>query len=72
MKREDLEAFGPDLYPDVAEMHAERRELFRLAGVAALARSRNGRDLEPDARAWAFRMAAIAPLGKPLSTGEPQ
>lgn len=50
---------------------AERRELFRLAGVNALARSRNGRDLTPDARADALRWAATAPLGHPLSSGEP-
>jgi hypothetical protein len=50
---------------------AERRELFRLAGVNALARSRNGRDLSPEARADAQRWAATAPLGRPLSSGEP-
>ena len=71
MKREELEAFGPDLYPDVATMHEERRELFRLAGVNALARSRGGRDLDPDARAWAEKMAALRPLGRPLTPGEP-
>ena len=49
----------------------EQRELFRLAGVNALARSRNGRDLDPDARAWAERMAALPPLARPLTTGEP-
>lgn len=71
MKREELEAFGTDLYPDVAAMHEERRELFRLAGVNALARSRGGRDLDPDARAWAEKMAALQLLQRPLTTGEP-
>lgn len=49
----------------------ERRELFRLAGVNALARSRGGRDLSPEARVDALRWAAAPPLGRPLTTGEP-
>ncbi len=49
----------------------ERRELFRLAGVNALARSRGGRDLSPEARADALRWAAYPPLNRPLTTGEP-
>ena len=56
---------------NATDPQAERRELFRLAGVNALARSRNGRDLSPEARADAQRWAATAPLGRPLSSGEP-
>ena len=50
---------------------AERRELFRIGGQAALDRSRGGRDLSPEARADAKRWAAIPPLQGGLSTGEP-
>lgn len=50
---------------------AERRELMRIAAQSALNRSRNGRDLDPDARRWAQHWAAIKPLGRPLSSGEP-
>ena len=50
----------------------EQRELFRLAGVNALARSRNGRDLSPDALADARKWAAYPPLQGPMSAGEPQ
>lgn len=46
-------------------------ELMRLAAVSALQRSRNGRDLEPDARRWAEHWAAVKPLNRPLGTGEP-
>lgn len=67
----NLSTYEDPVYPDVEAMLAERRELFRLAGCNALARSRNGRDLDPEARAWAHRMAAVAPLGVPLGTGEP-
>mgnify|MGYP000697541170 CR=1 FL=1 len=65
----NLGTFEDPVYPDVEKMLAERRELFRLAGCNALARSRNGRDLDPEARAWAHRMAAVVPLGRPLSEG---
>ena len=50
----------------------EQRELFRLAGVNALARSRNGRDLNPEALADVRRWAAYPPLQGPMGTGEPQ
>jgi hypothetical protein len=63
--------FGADSHPEATRVLEERRELFRLAGVNALARSRNGRDLTPEARADALRWAAYVPLGRPLSTGEP-
>lgn len=58
-------------YPDVADRLAERAELMRVAAVSALQRSRNGRDLDEDARQWALHWAARPPLGRPLSTGEP-
>lgn len=53
-------------------MTAEQRELMRIAAQSALARSRNGRDLDPDARRWAQHWASIHPLGRPLGTGEPK
>ena len=68
MNHTDLSALGPDLYPEVAAMHEERRELLRLAGVNAMAISRGGKDLDPDARRWARQMAAMRPLGRPLGT----
>lgn len=52
-------------------MTDEQRELMRIAAQSAMARSRNGRDLEPDARRWAQHWSAIKPLGRPLGTGEP-
>jgi hypothetical protein len=58
-------------YPDVEKRLAERAELFRIAAVSALQRSRNGRDLDEHARAWAFWWAARPPLGVPLSEGVP-
>ena len=53
-------------------MTAEQRELMRIAAQSALARSRNGRELEPHARRWAQHWASIKPLGRPMGTGEPQ
>lgn len=53
-------------------MTDEQRELMRIAAQSALARSRNGRDLEPDALRWAQHWASIKPLGRQLGTGEPQ
>lgn len=50
----------------------ERRELFRIAGQSALNRSRGGRDLDPEARRWAQHWASVKPLGRALTTGEPQ
>jgi hypothetical protein len=52
-------------------MTDEQRELMRIAAQSALARSRNGRDLEPDARRWAQHWASIKPLGRPLGDGAP-
>lgn len=49
---------------------AERRELFRIAAQSALDRSKGGKTLDPDARAWAKRWASIKPLEGGLSTGE--
>lgn len=62
---------GPDVYPDVAKRIAERNELWRIAAQSALDRSRNGRDLDKYALAWARHWAAIKPLCRPLSNGEP-
>lgn len=50
---------------------AEQRELMRIAAVRALEHSGNGKRLDPEARAWAKKWAAIEPLGRALSTGEP-
>ena len=44
---------------------------MRRAAVSALQHSDNGKRLDPEARAWAKQWAAIKPLGRPLSTGEP-
>lgn len=52
-------------------MTDEQRELMRIAAQSALNRSRNGRDLSPDARRWATHWAAIRPLGRALSPGDP-
>jgi hypothetical protein len=49
---------------------AERRELFRIAAQSALDRSKGGKTLDPEARQWAKRWAAIKPLKGGLSTGE--
>jgi hypothetical protein len=57
--------------PVAARALAERRELFRLAGVNALARSRGGRDLTPEALADVRKWAAYPPLNGPMGTGEP-
>lgn len=53
-------------------MTDEQRELMRIAANSALARSRNGRDLDPDALRWAQHWSAIKPLGRPLSDGVPE
>lgn len=55
------------VYDDVAQLLAERRELMRVAAVLALDR----KDLDPDYRAWAEHYAAVKPLCRPLSNGEP-
>lgn len=57
--------------PVAARALAERRELFRLAALNALARSRDGRDLDPQALADVRKWAAFSPLVGPLGTGEP-
>ena len=69
------ETLGPlsqEPTPAEAQAHAERRELFRIAGQSALDRSRGGRDLDPDAHRWAQHWASQPKLGRPLSTGEPR
>lgn len=66
-----LSTFADPVDEVAAQAMAQRRELFRIAGVAALERSRNGRDLDPAARADAVRWAAVEPLGVALGTGEP-
>lgn len=62
---------GPDEYPGIRQQQEERRELMRVAAQSALDRSQGGKTLDPDARAWALHWAAIAPLQRPLTTGEP-
>lgn len=66
----DLGALEITPCPIAARALAERRELFRIAGQSALDRSRNGRDLSPEDRAWAEHYAAFKPRTLPLSTGE--
>lgn len=56
-------------YPDAWLRCEERRELIRVAAVSALQRSRNGRDLSPEAFAWALHWAAQEPLARPLTEG---
>lgn len=51
---------------------AERRELLRVAARSALERSKGGKTLIPEARAWAEHWANIPPLVVPMSTGEPE
>ncbi len=61
-------ALDQDLYPDVAQMLAERRELFRLAAERML----EGGTSDPYALEWARRVVATCkPLNRPLGTGEP-
>ena len=48
---------------------AEQRELMRIAAQSALANG--GTHLDAKSRALAKRRAAVKPLGRPLSTGEP-
>ena len=67
----DLGTFDDPVDPVAARVLAERRELFRITGQSALDRSRGGRDLDLDARAWAQQCASITPLVGPLGTGEP-
>ena len=67
MNMSDLEALGADLYPDVATMHEERRELLRQAAVRALALG----TVPKKARGWYEKVAAWPPLGRPLSSGVP-
>ena len=67
----NMDAFGPDEYPDVRERMEERNELFRIAAQSALDRSRGGATLDPHYRVWAEHWAALKPLGRPLGTGEP-
>lgn len=62
---------GPDEYPGMRQQQAERNELMRVAAQSALDRSQGGKTLEPDARRWALHWAAIKPLRRPLTTGEP-
>lgn len=68
----DLGPLADPVDPVAERAILERRELFRLAGVNALARSRNGRDLDPQARADALHWAAYPPLQGPMGNGEPQ
>lgn len=54
---------GPlEITPDAALIRAaeDRKELFRIAGQAALDRSKGGKMLDPEARAWAMHYAALA------------
>jgi len=62
---------GPDEYPGIREQQAERNELMRIAAQSALDRSQCGKTLNRDARAWAMHWAAIKPLGRALTTGDP-
>ena len=57
--------------PVAARILAERRELFRIAAVNALARSRGGRDLDAQALADVRKWAAYPPLKGPMGSGEP-
>jgi hypothetical protein len=60
----------PEYVPPEAWIQcAEKRELLRVAAVSALERSRGGRDLIPDARAWAQHWASMPPLKVPMSDG---
>ena len=67
MKRDDLEALGADLYPDIATMHEERRELLRQAAVRALALG----TVPKVALQWYRQVAAWPALPRPLSSGVP-
>lgn len=49
----DLSTFDNPVDPQAAARLEERRELFRIAGQSALDRSQGGKDLDPDALAWA-------------------
>lgn len=56
----------------VRRMMAERNELRRIAAVSALQWSCGGELLDKETRAYVKHWAAIKPLGRPLTTGDPQ
>jgi hypothetical protein len=63
---------GPDVYPEVAERLAERRELMRRAYLSAIERARLGQYVDPHyLQTTRIFVAANPPLGGALSTGEP-
>lgn len=63
---------GPEYAPPEAWLRcAEKRELLRIAAKSALARSRDGKDLIPEARAWALHWAGMPALRVPMGDGTP-
>ena len=67
MNMRDLEALGADLYPDIATMQEERRELMRQAAVRALALG----TVPKESLGWYRQLAAWPALARPLSSGVP-
>lgn len=72
------ERLGPlEILPDPAShqalqrRHEDQRELMRRAAVTTLKHVKAGRIKNPAAIRWAESWAAVEPLGRPLSTGEP-
>lgn len=49
----------------------EQRELFRIRACTLMADKAWAAKADPDTLRWAKRWAMVAPLGRPLSTGEP-
>lgn len=52
---------------------AERRELFRIAAQRLIDDNASGRKVDREALQWARGIVAyVKPLGRPLTTGEPE
>jgi hypothetical protein len=64
-----MNPYEPEALPEQWTRCAEKVELLRTAAQSALNRSRNGRDLDPEARRWAEHWAAHPRLQRPLGDG---
>jgi hypothetical protein len=65
-----MNPYEDNALPESWQRCAQKRELLRRAAQSALARSRGGRDLEPDARRWAEHWATQPALLVPMGDGD--
>ena len=73
MMSADLEpVFGNDTHPGQELRQAEQHELFRIRATTLMADAKWVRNADPETLTWAIKWAKIAPLGRPLGTGEPK